>query len=180
MPRKRAARAEERLDPGRLSYGFSLIEMMAVLAILAILASAAIPMTRLAAQHSKEQQLQYSLRQLREAIDAYKRAADEGRIAKKAGESGYPPSLEVLTQPLEITNKRDFGSNAAEAPQRIVILRQLPRDPFFPDPQVSAAQTWNTRAYASRADDPHPGVDVFDVSSKSIRVGLDGTAYNTW
>ncbi len=45
---------------------------------------------------------------------------------------------------------------------------------------MPAAQTWNTRAYASRADDPQPGADVFDVSSMSNRVGLDGTPYNTW
>ena len=45
---------------------------------------------------------------------------------------------------------------------------------------MPAAQTWNTRAYASRADDPQPGADVFDVSSMSNRVGLDGTPYNSW
>jgi len=91
-----------------------------------------------------------------------------------------PPSLEVLTQVLEVVNKRNFGLGTSEASQHIVILRQLPRDPFFPDPQVPAAQTWSTRAYASRSDDPQPGADVFDVSSTSARVGLDGTSYNTW
>ena len=67
-----------------------------------------------------------------------------------------------------------------QGPQRIVFLRQVPRDPFFPDPKVSAADTWDTRAYGSLSSDPQPGVDVYDVSSKSTRVGLDGTAYNTW
>jgi len=45
---------------------------------------------------------------------------------------------------------------------------------------VPAAQTWKTRAYASRTDDPQSGDDVFDVSSQSTRTALDGTAYNSW
>jgi general secretion pathway protein G len=62
----------------------------------------------------------------------------------------------------------------------MVILRQLPRDPFSTDPDLPADKTWNTRAYGSRADDPQPGVDVFDVTSKSGRTGLDGTRYANW
>ena len=79
---------------------------------------------------------------------------------------------------VDLASKPDASGSLVS--QRLVILRQLPRDPFHPDPTVPAAQTWDIRAYATRPDDPRPGDDVFDVSSKSTRVGMDGTAYNTW
>ena len=160
--------------------GFTLIELLITLALVGLLASVALPLYEVSSTRFKEAELRQALRTIRAGLDAYKAATDSGQLPKVAGESGFPPTLEVLTQPLELANKRDFGSNASEASKRMVILRQLPRDPFFPDRQVPAEQTWNTRAYASRADDPQPGDDVFDVSSKSNRLGLDGTAYSSW
>ena len=154
--------------------------MLITLAIVGLLASVALPLYEVSSTRYKEVELRQALRTIRAGLDAYKAAADSGVLPKQAGESGYPPTLELLTEALEIANKRDFGTNAPLASKRLVILRQLPRDPFFPDLAVPAAQTWNTRAYASRADDPQPGDDVFDVSSKSARIGLDGTAYNSW
>jgi len=165
------------LSPAR---GFTLIELVITLAIAGLLALVALPMYEVTSTRLKETELRQALRTIRAGLDTYKAATDSGALAKSAGESGYPPSLEVLTQVLELANKRDFGLNASAASQRMVILRQLPRDPFYPDPQVPAAQTWSTRAYASRADDPQPGADVFDVASMSNRVGLDGTPYNSW
>jgi general secretion pathway protein G len=160
--------------------GFTLVELLITLAIVGLLASVALPMYEVTSTRFKEAELRQALRTIRTGLDAYKAATDSGLLAKAAGESGFPPSLEVLTQPLEIVIKRDFGLDATPASRRMVILRQLPRDPFYPDPLAPAAQTWDTRAYASRPDDPQPGDDVFDVSSKSRRLGLDGTAYSTW
>ncbi|MDH4060180.1 MAG: type II secretion system GspH family protein [Aquincola sp.] len=160
--------------------GFTLIELVITLAIVGMLALVALPLYEVTSTRFKETELRQALRTIRAGLDAYKAAADGGVLPKAAGESGYPPSLEVLTQPLEIAGKRSGVTNAEEAPQRIVILRQLPRDPFFPDPRVPAAQTWATRAYATTFDDPQPGADVFDVSSMSSKLALDGTAYNTW
>lgn len=160
--------------------GFTLIELVITLAIVGLVAMVALPLYEVTTTRVKETELRQALRTIRNGLDAYKAATDSGLLAKQAGESGYPPSLEVLTQVLELANKRDFGLNAGEASQHMVILRQLPRDPFFPDLQVPAAQTWNTRAYASRADDPQPGADVFDVSSMSTRTALDGTTYSSW
>ena len=109
---------------------------------------------------------------IREAIDAYKRAVDEGRIARSADGSGYPPSLDVLV---------DGASDAqSPTPKRIYFLRKLPRDPFYDRPGAAAAETWGLRAYASPPDAPFAGEDVFDVYSLSARSGLNGVAYRAW
>ena len=161
--------------------GFTLIELVITLALVGLLAMTALPLYEVTQTRLKEMELRHALRTIRTGLDAYKAASDSGVLPKAAGESGFPPSLDVLTQPLDTAVKRDFGVGLGSSePKRIVILRQLPRDPFFPDPEAPASETWNTRAYASRPDDPQPGTDVFDVSSKSDRTGLDGTAYNTW
>lgn len=160
------------------SRGFTFIELVITLALVGLLSMMAVPLYEMAATRMKESELRQALRTLRSGIDAYKAATDSGSLAREAGDSGYPPSLEKLTEPLELQGKRDLSGSIAS--QRMVILRQLPRDPFNTDPEIPAAMTWNTRAYASRANDPQPGDDVFDVSSKSNRLGLDGTPYASW
>ena len=153
--------------------GFSLIELMAVLAILAVLAAAAFPVARVAAQHSKEQDLRYHLRQLREGIDAYKRAADEGRIAKKVGEAGYPKSLDDLVKGVE--DLRDPNMTKS----KIYFLRRIPSDPMAA-PGLAGAESWGKRSYASPPDEPREGDDVFDVYSRSETIGLNGIPYRQW
>ncbi len=160
--------------------GFTLIELLITLALVGLLAVVSMPLYEVTSTRMKEAELREALRTIRGGLDAYKAAVDAGVLAREAGDSGYPPTLDILTQPLDIANKSNSGFGGTDTPQRIVILRQLPRDPFFPDPTVPAAQTWSTRAYGSRSDDPQPGADVYDVASMSTRVGLDGIAYNTW
>lgn len=152
-------------------HGFSLIELMAVLAILAILAAAAMPMSQLVAKRYKERELRYELHQLRDSIDAYKRAADEGRIARKVGESGYPAKLEDLVDGIE--DLRD--PNKA----KIYFLRRIPTDPMAP-PGVVGSASWSKRSYASPPDDPREGDDVYDVYSSSEDTGLNGIPYGKW
>jgi general secretion pathway protein G len=158
--------------------GFTFIELVITLALVGLVSLLALPLYEVSATRMKESELRRALRTIREGIDAYKAATDSGSLPHQAGESGYPPSLDILTQALDLSGKSDPSGTIAS--QRIVILRQLPRDPFSTNAELPAAQTWNTRSYASRADDPQPGPDVFDVSSKSTRTALDGTPYASW
>lgn len=159
------------MQPRKYSAGFTFIELMVTIVILGVLASAAYPMAKLAIQRNKEHELKLGLRQIRIAIDAYKQAADEGRISKDSNESGFPLTLEVLVN--GVGNVRDT------AHKKIYFLSRLPRDPFA-DPSLKAAETWGKRSYASPPEQPAEGDDVFDVYSKSIGVGINGIPYREW
>jgi general secretion pathway protein G len=145
--------------------GFTLIELLITVAILALLASAALPLAELTVQRGKEQDLRRSLREIREAIDAYKRATDEGAIEKSLDKTGYPPTLSVLVE--GAVDKRDPKG------KRIFFLRRVPADAVSGEP-------WGLRSYASPADAPKDGDDVFDVYSKSDATGLNGVPYREW
>lgn len=152
--------------------GFTLVELMVVVVIMGILASAAMPLGEMVAKREKEQALRTALRQIRTAIDAYKQAADEGRVEKKADETGYPHKLEDLEMGVDDIKDPDK--------KKIFFMRRLPRDPMFPDSDVMAAETWGKRSYASSPDHPEEGDDVYDVYSLSEKVGLNGIPYNQW
>jgi len=152
--------------------GFTLIELLVTLVLVGLLASISVPLYEVTSTRLREAELRAALRQIRTAIDAYKSAVDAGLIVKGATESGYPPSLEVLVQGIDTQN---LGIG-----RRLVFLRQVPRDPFFLEQATPAAQQWATRSYGSGPDDPQPGDDVYDVASRSARVGLNGIHYREW
>ena len=60
------------------------------MAIVAILASAARPLSELNVKRAKELELRRALREIREGLDAYKQASEDGRIERRVGDSGYP------------------------------------------------------------------------------------------
>lgn len=156
---------------GRTGRGFTLIEMLVVLAMLGVLVSAARPLLELSVQRSREHELRQGLRTLREALDAYKRAAEAGSILLGPEDSGYPARLQLLVD----------GVPDARSPngRKLYFLRRLPRDPFAP-PDLPAADTWGLRAYDSPPDDPRAGKDVFDVFSHAERRALDGSKLKDW
>ncbi len=151
--------------------GFTLIELLITVAILALLASGAMTFADLATRRSQEQELRGSLRQIREAIDAYKVATDTGRIKKASDESGYPPTLLALTEGVPDATQANGGKQ--------YFLRRLPRDPMA-DPSLPAEATWGLRSYDSEPDNPQAGRDVFDVYSLSPKLGLAGRPYRGW
>ena len=152
--------------------GFSLIELLAASAILAVLATVAVPVIETTVRREHEQQLRRALRDIREAIDAYKHAADAGKIEVSSGESGYPHSLEDLVA--GVVNKEH-----PDGP-RLYFIRRIPRDPMLPDNTVSAIDSWGKRSFESPPDAPTEGSDVFDVYSTSSQTGLGGVPYAQW
>jgi prepilin-type N-terminal cleavage/methylation domain-containing protein len=156
----------------RRARGFTLIELLVTLAILGLLGAMVAPSVSMAVQRRHEQDLRLALREIRLAIDAYKKASDEGRIAKAVGATGYPPKLELLVD--GVVDQR------SPKKAKIYFLRRLPRDPFSGDAALEDAQTWGKRSYASEAKEPREGDDVYDVYSLSGRVGLNGIPYGRW
>ncbi|MBX6393397.1 MAG: type II secretion system protein [Burkholderiales bacterium] len=146
---------------------------MVTVAIIGILVSIAVPFAELAVKRAKEQELRSALRQIRTALDEYKKAADEGRIQKKADESGYPPSLNVLVEGVK-------DARSAQEDRTIYFLRRIPRDPFNDDFDLPAEETWGKRSYKSPPDQPEEGEDVYDVYSLSDGVGINGIPYRQW
>jgi general secretion pathway protein G len=155
-----------------LARGFTLIELVVTVALVGILASVAVPLGDLGLQRAREHQLRSGLQEIRTAIDAYKRAYEAGRILPRVGATGYPRTLAELAAGVE-----DVKS---PVPSKIYFLRRLPRDPFYPDREAPAEDTWGKRAYASPPDAPQEGADVFDVYSRSQRTGLNGQIYQEW
>lgn len=152
--------------------GFSFIELLASLTILALLASLAMPLAQTTVRRDKERELRRGLRELRQGIDAYKAATLDGRIPVSPDASGYPPTLDALVD----------GVPDAHGPAtaRLYFLRRLPRDPFYPETDASAAATWGLRSFSSPQDAPRKGEDVFDVYSLSGQLGLNGVPYREW
>jgi general secretion pathway protein G len=148
--------------------GFTLVELLITVAIVALLASVALPLAELAVQRSKEKELKQALRDLREAIDTYKKASDNGWIDKPANKSGYPPKLAAL-----VDGVKDKRNPDPEAP-KLYFLRRLPRDP------MTAEGEWGLRSYKSSAAEPAAGDDVFDVYSMSAEKGMNGVPYREW
>jgi general secretion pathway protein G len=153
--------------------GFTLIELIMTVAIIGVLAMLTLPLAELSVQHSKEQELRLALREIRDALDAYKQAVAEGRIPRSVGKSDYPESLQVLVD--GIADAREAGSN-----NKMYFLRRIPRDPMSRDVGRKNEETWGKRCYASSANEPEEGEDVFDVYSLSDETGLNGVPYRKW
>lgn len=156
----------------RRQSAFTFVEVMITLAIMAVLAMVSVPMLQFVEQRKREQDLRTALMQIREALDAYKRASDQGRIVVRVGESGYPKSLEQLVEGVD--------DQRSPAKQKMYFLRRLPADPMSAGVNPKPADTWGLRSYASPPDEPAEGDDVFDVYSRSDKMGLNGVPYREW
>ncbi len=151
--------------------GFTISEMLVTLTIVSILAAAAIPLAKTAIKREKEIELKRNLRIIREAIDAYKRLADEQKFEVEEDSEGYPPDLETLVTGVEVTE-----GNEGEEKERIVkFLRRIPRDP------MTNSNDWGLRSYQDDYDSNNwGGENVYDIYTKHQGTALDGSKYIEW
>ncbi len=155
--------------------GFTLIEVLVTLAILAILAAAIMPLAKIAVKREKEIELRRNMRIIREAIDAYKKLADEKKIEVEEDSEGYPPDLEILVKGVEIKEQEGDEKGKKTGPKIIKFLRRIPRDP------MTDSADWGLRSYQDDPDeDVWGGENVYDIYSKSKATALDGSKYSDW
>jgi general secretion pathway protein G len=107
---------------------------------------------------------------MRDAIDKFKDAADQGMIPTtelKAGSEGYPPTLEILVEGVSVANDASG--------RKLKLLRRIPIDP------MTGEAEWGLRAYQDKPDTTSwGGQNVFDVRSLSGGTALDGSKYKDW
>jgi general secretion pathway protein G len=143
--------------------GLTLVELIVTVTILAILASAAVPLAKFKIKREKERELRRELWEMRDAIDHYKDAADKGAFQTKLDSQNYPPDLQTLVDGVEVQTKK------------VRFLRRIPVDP------MTGKAEWGLRSMKDDPDsDSYSGDSVFDVYSKSMGTGMDGTKYSTW
>ncbi len=146
---------------------FTLLEIIISMVLLGILAAAVVPTTKKVVKRHKELELRRSLLEVREAIDRFKKAAEEGVIVIEGVEQiGYPKDFDELVEgaPLKKDNSK-----------RMRFLRKVPVDP------MTGEAEWGKR---SSHDDPDKtswgGENLFDIYSLSDGTALDGTEYASW
>jgi len=150
---------------GRRESGFTLAEMVMVVAMVALLATMVLPVAKFSVKRRKETELRLALRQMRTAIDEYKRLSDQGMIPVTIGGEGYPEELEVLVEGVQIVGQ--------ETKRRF--LRRIPIDPMTRETE------WGMRSYQDEPDsDVWGGENIYDVYSQSDATALDGTQYKDW
>jgi len=133
---------------------------------MAVLALVTLPVAKFTAKRSREADLRQSLRQMRSAVDEYKRYSDAGLIPVDLGTDGYPKKLEVLVEGVDIVGQVD---------KKLKLLRRVPVDPF------TGKDEWGLRSYQDESDATSwGGEDVYDVYSLSQGVGLNGIPYRKW
>ncbi|MGZ5478333.1 MAG: type II secretion system protein [Candidatus Aminicenantales bacterium] len=153
--------------------GFTLVELIVALSIVAVLAMLALPLGKMAVKRTNEIELQRALRTMREAIDAYKKLADEKKFEVDEETEGYPPTLETLVKGVEIQDKDSKGK--AGAKKTVKFLRRIPKDP------MTDSYDWGLRSYQDDFDSDAWGEEnVYDVYTKSPAIALDGTKYKDW
>jgi general secretion pathway protein G len=147
--------------------GLTLVELIVAFTIMMILTSMAVPLARYKVQRDKERDLEYALRQIRNAIDKFKDDMDAQKIGPpKLDSDNYPESLQQLVDGVKATGSVD---------KKMKYLRRIPKDP------MTNSYDWGLR---SDRDDPDSqswgGQNVFDVYTKSMDKARDGTQYSQW
>jgi general secretion pathway protein G len=146
--------------------GFTLLEMLVTATVLLILASAVVPMAKNGIRRQRELELRRDLREMREAIDAYKAAADANKVKAPPPENnGYPESLDILVEGVPVTGKD----------MKVRFLRRIPVDPF------THKAEWGMRSVTDDATSSSwSGGNVYDVYSLAPGKGSNDIPYRQW
>jgi general secretion pathway protein G len=164
--------------------GVTLLELLITISIVMILASVAMPLSKMVGKRTHELELRQELRRVRTAIDQFKtdwnREGEnligplclKNRLTCKdvSGLSGYPKSVDVLIE-VELTGEQ--ATISEKFIQRY--LRKIPIDP------ITGKADWRFRCYSDPVDsESWCGQDVYDLSSSSDGIALDGTKFREW
>ena len=150
--------------------GLTTVELLAALGVLLVLVSVAIPLKRWDEKRRREDELRVALHVMRDAIDQYKKATDEGKIQQKdVDQRGFPLDLD------ELVDGVDVADPATGNTQRVRFLQRIPVDPFTGEAE------WGQRSYQDDWDATSwGGENVWDVYSLFPGKALDGTWYKDW
>lgn len=150
--------------------GMTYIELIVALAVLAIVASAVIPLARWDEKRRREVELRGHLQAMRDAIDQYKKYADQGLIKMTdVDQLGFPRTLDELVEGVEV------GDPQSPEKKTVRFLRRIPIDP------MTEQAEWGIRSYQDDWDSDSSGNEnVYDVYSLSPLRALDGTHYREW
>lgn len=156
-----------KVQPRRGERGLTLVELIVAFTIMAMLTTMSVPLVGYRVRRDRERALRVALVEIRKAIDNYKDASLQGKIETKLGSEGYPESLEQLVEGVKLLQ-------SAEG-KKIKFLRRIPKDP------MTGTTEWGKR---SMQDDPASqswgGQNIFDIYTKSMERGRDGTLYSEW
>jgi len=145
----------------------TLVELIVAFTIMLVLTAMAVPLARSKVRAERERSLRAALDEVRHAIDQYHDLNITGYFGPmKEGTDGYPENLQMLVDGVK---KNDAAGT------KMKFLRRIPIDPF------TGKAEWGMR---SDQDDPKSeswgGQNVFDIYSKSMDKGSDGTPYAEW
>ena len=153
------------------SRGLTMIEMIAVSTIIVILATVAVPVIATMQRKHKEIELRQALREVRSAIDDYRRIIGDNPALQNNPHirpecEGYPCELEDLVNGIDTGQVKEL---------KLKFLRRIPVDP------MTGKREWGMR---SSKQDPDASawdhLHVFDIYSLSEGMDQDGTSYKAW
>ncbi len=150
--------------------GLTIVELLSALAVLMVLVSVAVPLARWDEKRRREVELRLELRMMRDAIDQYRKAADEGRIQQKDVEQRHLPlDLDELVDGVDVVDP------VTATTHKVYYLQRIPVDPFTGETE------WGKRSYQDDWDSTSwGGENVYDVYSLFDGKALDGTYYKAW